>query len=443
MSSAATDCFTEVSADSDWIRPAPLDRRLFTYDPNTTGRPRTATFMLAGQAYPITQEASAPRAPLLVEPSEAFGMRSVFRVTYADGALTSPLTTSLIEFGDRCSFTFQRVQRRFVARNEYCTLNAWQVGEPAGLLILTLDISFADRTDLPIRADGRHLGVMHAGQDAPPLTLVKPVEIPSSWRGAIGLWTDSRVGIGGTFRFGLQPPGGASAAPPAGATIYFKDKPGLAPHRSACGLFVDIEARTIALRDDLDISSSSPAVAGASVSLANSQCIVDMAKASIQTRGSLAIVDVPVLFRSAWLGFRSIAATFSVRNGHTFPLEDVADFSVTPSVGQPSAFTLPGLLRISLPAQVPIDTARVMIAPSVDSTSGCLLQYDSPTSSLRASGLCALGTSTFQMIDNALVLILNPAYDSLLRGGQTVFASQTPQGGADSGWFRIGGISLQ
>lgn len=128
---------------------------------------------VGGQAFALTQEASAPKQPLLMEPvlvvpALGFGTRSTFRLTYADGGLTSQIASSTIRFGSECILTFDRGRNGVFAQpSGSCSVNSWQADTAGSVLTIPLDLSFSGTTDLEVIADGRMLGVQRPSTRPP------------------------------------------------------------------------------------------------------------------------------------------------------------------------------------------------------------------------------------------------------------------------------------
>ena len=376
-------------------------RNQLAFAPNFTFAPRTATLNVAGSTLNITQEARSARSPLLVEPVNASGPRGIFRFTYTDGPLTAAFAESTIRFGDRCNGTVSRTGS-FVfepAASSGCSWNSVRVESNAALITVTLDVTFSARGVLPITADGRQLGIFTAANEPPiPPPPVQPPPPPVSNYSAIMLLTDHQEGPGGLFRF-------AFTQQPRSVWIRF------AAFDTACAFLYDAPRNAFTLASD-------------------EFCVLNSQRSSAHTEAGFWkngasdawILDVYLQFRSTAAGPKSVTVQTLLASGqNTVPIS-AGSFIVTPAVDPPTAFALPGLLRVGLPSRVPIESARVKVG-------ACTFTY-TRLDVIAAIGECPAQLPTVRQYDNDLIfLIYNPPAIT------TFAAEQTPTGGIASGWL--------
>ncbi|MBL8176660.1 MAG: BACON domain-containing protein [Bryobacterales bacterium] len=405
---------TLVPSSASWLYEM-ASERIVHFAANPTGRARSATLLVAGEQVTLTQEAPRPGEPYSVEPFDSSGPRQTFRFKYYEPPGAEPLRFAQISVGNECAIEYRIALRPYDVRGT-CTLEDASSFVEGEFRVLRLTLSLQQRGVLRLSSYPGVLGVFRSTEAPPaPIPVTRPLEIPASPPEGSSLWIDSRRGVGGVFRFRIDP----SMGRPQSLAIEF----------AKCIVTIDPAAGSMRVENFIEADGPpkpTDAVAfGHAATLQTRYCMVDAQR----SRLALPLVELAVFFPAndpspgKTIRLRATGATGESR------VTELGAYFATSTILAPSVSFHGRQLKVVFRSEVPMRQAEVEIG-------ACLVTY-SRGAAPRTNSRCS-GQIEATLIGHDLVLTMSLDY-SAPYGPVTIRTRFAPEGFSDTGWFFTNG----
>jgi hypothetical protein len=456
-------------------------------------------------AWTVTQPPVAGPAVASVTPASGSGAQQTFALLYTDSVGATDLSTVWVWFTQSFSSTSANSCMLYYARatNQLFQLNdagtVWSPAAPGTAVTLSNSQCSVNMSAASVAATGTNLilnlpmtftsafngsksifmyaasvsGAVSGWQQEGSWTVPQPAVAPITGPVLLATSVAPLSGSGVQQTFALQYADSAGATDLSTVWVWFTSNFG--PSTNTCMLYYARATNQLFFLNDAGTTWSSPVAPGTAITLSNSQCSVNVGAASVTATGTDLILNLPMIFSSAYEGSQSIY-TYSASAGGAVsgwqpegswtvpqPLAPITGGAVTPAVGSGAQQTF-ALQYTDSVGEADLSTVWVWFTSKFNtatSANSCMLYYARATNQLfflndagttwsspvapgtaitLSNSQCSINVGAASVTASGVDLILNlpvtftAAYD----GSQGIYIYAASAGGTASGWQQAG-----